>query len=71
MFRRKKTYKEWQSKGFQVMKGEKAVAFDKEGKGLFLRKQVKPAVRQVLIYEHIDDPWDYLDDRGLLDEEPF
>lgn len=37
----KRTYKDWKSRGRQVQRGEKAVAFDKDGYALFEYRQTK------------------------------
>ena len=40
------TYEEWQSKGYQVKKGEKSGSFNKGGKPVFSSRQVFKVFRQ-------------------------
>ncbi len=51
-----RTYDEWQSRGMQVLRGQKAYTFNKDGEALFERSQVDYKEDPPMDYK--DPPWE-------------
>lgn len=61
-----KTYDDWKSDGFQVLKGSKAARWNNEGTGLFSEKQVDRVQHKYSGWNA--DPMEYLYNE---EEDPF
>lgn len=62
--RRSKTFDEWKALGYQVVKGQKATSWTKDGKAKFDSKQVKVREDRFIYDYHEEDLWahpDYYD----------